>query len=85
MMDRNSIDAYRSTDGLRDDQRTLVLSIIRQARHPSSADVARLSGLPRTSVCGRIRELEKDGLIYKANTKIDPFTKKTVNYYMVKQ
>lgn len=83
MIDPNSIDAYRSTDGLRDDQRTLVFDTIRQARHPSSADVARLTGLPRTSVCGRIRELEKDGLIYKASTKIDPFTKKTVNYYMV--
>jgi len=83
MIDPNSIDAYRSTVGLRDGQRMLVFDTIRQARHPSSADVARLTGLPRTSVCGRLRKLEQDGFIYKAGTKIDPFTKKTVNYYMV--
>lgn len=80
-VDALSIQAYRETASRRQVQRDMVLQVIDQARHPSSSDIARLTGLQRTSVTGRLKELEDEGIIRKAGTKVDPWTKKTVNWY----
>lgn len=82
-VDINSIIAYHDTVGERDCKRTIILETVRKATHPSSSDIVRLTGIQRTSVTGRLRELEEDGLIMKAGTKIDPFTKMRVNWYEV--
>ena len=76
-----SIQAYIETEHQRSAQAEVVYNMICEARHPSSSDIARLTGIERTSVCARIRKLEQDGRIYKASTKIDPWTKKTVYWY----
>lgn len=76
-----SVQAYHSTASKRQVQRDMVLQVIDQAMHPSSSDIARLTGLQRTSVTGRLKELEDEGIIRKAGTKVDPWTKKTVNWY----
>jgi len=81
MIDALSIQAYHETVSKRQIQRDLILSVIDNATHPSSSDIARLTKLPRTSVTGRLKELENEGIICKKNTKIDPWTKKTVNWY----
>lgn len=83
-VDPNSIKAYHEDAERLNPQRQIVLETIKNATHPSSADIVRLTGISRTSVCGRLKELENDGLIRKGDKpKIDPFTKKTVNYYVV--
>lgn len=65
-------------------QRELVFYIVSQAHHPSAADIARISNLKINAVTGRLNELEKAGLICKAETKkVDPFTHQTVNWYAV--
>lgn len=82
-VDPNSIDAYYETERMRDSIRLKVYETVRDATHPSSSDIVRLTGIQRTSVTGRLKELEEDGIIYKAGVKKDPFTKKRVNYYAV--
>lgn len=82
-VDALSIEAYSSLGSTKEAQAQIILDTIRRARHPSSADLERFTRIQRTSVCGRLRELEKDGRIYKAGTKIDPFTKKRVHWYKV--
>lgn len=81
MIDELSITAYHEMGSKKQEQAEIVYEIVCRATHPSSSDIARLSNLPRTSVTGRLKELEEAGRIYKANTKIDPFTKKKVNWY----
>jgi len=76
-----SLQAYIETEHQRTAQAEIVYNMICQARHPSSSDIARLTGIERTSVCARIRKLEQDGRIYKAKKKIDPWTKKEVYWY----
>lgn len=82
-VDALSVEAYQETESKREFQRTVILDTIAKAMHPSSADLARLTSLPRSSVTGRLKELENEGAIYKAGTKKDPFTKKTVHWYAV--
>ena len=62
-------------------QKDAVYRTICKATRPSNADVARLLKIERASACGRIRKLEGEGMIHKAGTKIDPVTKKRVNWY----
>jgi len=81
MIESTSMKAYIETVDERKAQIELVFQAVCLARHPSSSDISRFTHLQRTSVCGRLRQLEQDGRIYKAGTKIDPFTKKTVNWY----
>ena len=78
-----SIQAYQETASKRASQREIIVKAVALAMHPSSSDIARFTHLPRTSVTGRLKELEEDGRIIKAGTKIDPWTKKTVNWYKV--
>ena len=83
-VDINSIQAYHETVKERDSKRAIILETVRNATHPSSSDIVRLTGIQRTSVTGRLKELEEDGLIRKgATSKIDPFTKKKVHWYEV--
>ena len=82
-VDINSIEAHHDVEESRDTKRMVIYNTIKQARHPSSSDIVRLTGIRRESVTGRLKELEEDGLIRKADTKIDPFTKRKVNYYVV--
>ena len=82
-VDALSIEAYATLGSKREAQKQIILDTIRQARHPSSADLERFTRIQRTSVCGRLRELEQDGKICKGGTKKDPFTGKTVHWYKV--
>lgn len=79
--DALSIKAYYETQDKRAIQRAIILDTITKAMHPSSADLERLTGLPRSSITGRLKEMENDGIIYKAGRKKDPFTGKTVHWY----
>ena len=81
--DTLSIEAYRECAPKRMVQREIVLDVIARARHPSSADIERFTHIPRTSVTGRLKELEQEGLIRKAGKKIDPWTKHKVYWYAV--
>ena len=83
MVEDTSIEAYESTVSERMAQRERVLEIVREAKHPSSSDIARFTRIPRTSVTGRLRELEQDGLIMKGGTKLDPHTGKRVKWYKI--
>lgn len=78
-----SVESYRNMGIAKDAQAQIIYETIRQATHPSSADLERLTGIQRTSVTGRLKELEESGRIRKADTKIDPFTKRRVNWYAV--
>ena len=80
-VDHCSIESYHSLGATEDTQMALVLETVRQARHPSGRDIARLAGIERSSATARLNKLEKDGLIAKMGVKVDPFTKKTVNWY----
>lgn len=81
MIEATSVEAYIETAPQRELQREAAYRTVCLALHPSSSDIARFTGLPRTSVCGRLRELEKEGRIHKAADKIDPFTRKRVHWY----
>lgn len=83
MIESTSIKAYHETVSERQAQREIVFEAVRFAKHPCNADIVRITKIPRASVCGRLRELELDGRIYEAGTKIDPFTRKTVKWYAV--
>lgn len=83
MIDALSAEAYDSIRTTKARQQAELLSVIAMARHPSSADLERFTGIQRTSVTGRLRELELDGRIRKAGTKRDPFTGRTVHWYAV--
>lgn len=80
-VDQNSIDAYFQTADKRASQRKIILDTIRAFQQSSSSDIHAFTGIPRTSVCGRLKELEDEGVIYKAGTKTDPITNVTVNWY----
>lgn len=80
-VETTSIKAYHETTTERQRQREIIYNFVSLAKHPSNADITRFTGLPRASVCGRLRELELDGRICKAGTKLDPFTRKTVKWY----
>lgn len=83
MIEDTSIKAYAETEELRQAQKMVVYDMVKQARHPSSSDIARFTRLPRTSVTARLKKLEDDGMIKKGGTKRDPHTGKTVNWYKV--
>lgn len=82
--DQMSVLSYHSMNKWKKDgQRQAILSLIRGNHQPSNADLTEWSKLPRASVCGRLKELENKGYIYKAGKKVDPNTGKMVNYYAV--
>ena len=83
MVTDTSIMSYRESPAMLASQMEEVFGMVLQARHPSSADIERLTGIPRTSVCARLRKLEKDGRIIKGGKKIDPFSGKTVYWYAI--
>ena len=58
VVDINSIIAYHQTTDERESKRAIILETVRMARHPSSSDIVRLTGIQRTSVTGRLKELE---------------------------
>lgn len=80
-VDQNSIEAYYEDMERLSTVRDKVYFVIQNATHPSSSDIARLLRTQRTTVTGRLKELEEEGLIYKASTKKDPWTHKTVHWY----
>lgn len=65
--------------------RDRILLTICKARMPSNADLERLAGVRLSSVCARVNELAKDGLIEQGGTKVDPFTRKTVAWWKLTQ
>lgn len=83
-VDQNSITAYYEDMERLDTIRDKVYYIIQNATHPSSSDIARMMKTERTTITGRLKELEEEELIYKAGKKKDPWTHKTVNWYAVK-
>lgn len=76
-----SIKTYHDLQAQFKSQREWVLYCVQNTYKPSSRDITNVSKLPRTSVCGRLRELEDDGLIHKAGVKLDPFSKQQVHWY----
>lgn len=76
-----SLDAYIDTKDLRSLQAQRIYETISRTVYPSSSDIARITGMQRTSVTGRLRELEQAGRIIKAGKKKDPVTQKSVYYY----
>lgn len=62
-------------------QREFICYVVENATHPSLSDISRITKLRINAVTGRVNELEKMGRIHKESTKIDPFTKKEVNWY----
>lgn len=82
-MAATSLEAYATEQTKFETVRETVYHVIQQAMMPSSRDIARFIDVDRTTICGRLRELEDAGLIYKAGTKLDPFTHKKVNYYKI--
>ena len=86
MVTDTSIVAYHEDGPRLDSQRERVYEIVCQAMHPSSRDVARLMGVERTSITGRLKELEEMGLIEKApEKKKDPWTGHMVYWYRQKR
>ena len=83
MVTDTSIQSYHESPAMLASQMEEVYGTVLQARHPSSSDIERLTGIPRTSVCARLRKLEKDGRIYKGGKKVDPFSGKTVYWYAI--
>ena len=80
-VDRNSVDAYYEDLERLESIKEKVYFVICNAKHPSSADIARIMKTERTTITGRLKELEEEGRIMKADTKKDPFTHKTVHWY----
>lgn len=78
-----SLKAYHELQEQFKTQKAWVLYCVMNTYHPSSADITNVSKLPRTSVCGRLKQLEDEGAICKGGTKTDPFTKMTVNWYAI--
>ena len=62
-------------------QREFIYYVVQTAKHPSLTDISRLTKLRINAVTGRVNELEQEGRIHKESTKIDPFSKKEVNWY----
>lgn len=81
MIQDTSLDAYKETKDERDFLRERIYELVCCVVQPSSSDIARLGHIQRTSVTGRLRELEQDGRIYKAAKKKDEKTGKTVWWY----
>lgn len=63
--------------------RDRILYTIDKAKMPSNADLERLTGIRLSSVCGRVNELCNEGLIELGGTKLDPFTRKTVQWWSI--
>jgi len=61
-----SIKAYHDLQAQFKTQREWILYCIENTYKPSSTDITNVSKLPKTSVCGRLKELEDDGKIHKA-------------------
>lgn len=81
---QTSLLAYFSIDPMKmQTVRDRILLTISQARRPSNADFERLAGVRLSSVCGRVNELAKAGLIEPGGTKLDPFTRKTVQWWAI--
>lgn len=76
-----SIKTYHDLQEHFKSQKEWVLYCVQNTYKPSSTDITNVSKLPRTSVCGRLRELEEEGRIHKHAKKIDPFTKQEVYWY----
>ena len=84
MIQDTSLDAYRDTKDERDYLRERIYDLVCHVVQPSSSDIARIGRMQRTSVTGRLRELEQEGRIYKAGKKKDEKTGKTVWWYAPK-
>ncbi len=81
---QTSLLAYFSIDPMKmQTVRDRILLTISQARRPSNADLERLAGVRLSSVCGRVNELAKAGFIEPGGTKLDPFTRKTVQWWAI--
>ena len=76
-----SIKAYHELQSQFKNQKQWVLYCVMNTYKPSNTDITNVSKLPRTSVCGRLKELEDEGAIYKAGKKTDPFSKMEVWWY----
>lgn len=67
-------DAQQSADGalrsLRERNRAQVIDVLRRSRVASRADIARLSGLSRTTVSSLVNELLETGLVVEAEVEV---------------
>ena len=81
MICTTSLEAYFFTEGKRASQRDTIFYTIKANTGLSSSDISALTRIPRTSVTGRLKELEDEGMIAKAGIKKDPVTKMTVHTY----
>ena len=60
-----------------------ILLTISKARMPSNADLERLASVRLSSVCARVNELVKEGLVEQGGIKTDPFTRKSVAWWRI--
>lgn len=70
MITDTSLDAYVDTKTVRGLQCNVIFDLINRQSQLSSEDIAKLTNISRTSVCGRLKELEDGGFIYKAGKKV---------------
>lgn len=78
-----SIQAYHDLQEKFESQKEWVLYCVAHTYKPSSTDITNVSKLPRSSVTGRLNDLEKEGQIHKAGKKVCPFSHCMVYYYEV--
>lgn len=62
-------------------QREFICNLIQNFNKPSIADIRRCTRLKKNQVYYTVREMEKAGCIHKGGIKIDPYTKRKVNWY----
>lgn len=79
-VDQMSLESFATLDT--STQKKTIYSLIRsQEGILSSRDIADITKIQRTSVTGRLRQLEDAGYIRKDGIKDDPVTGKRVNTY----
>lgn len=81
MITDTSLESYIQDEEKREYMADKVYDLVCHIIQPSSADIARIGKMPRTSVTGRLRELEQAERIVKAGKKKDHRTGKTVYWY----
>lgn len=69
MITDTSLDAYKDSEDDRAVMKNTIYAMICEEDDLCSLDIATKGKFARTSVTARLKELEKDGLIYKAKKK----------------
>ena len=60
-VDENSVKAYHDLQDKFETQKEWVLYCVKNTYKPSSTDITNVSNLPKSSVTGRLKELEDSG------------------------